>query len=99
MQHVTLIRYRAQNEERKFRLLQRIQCKWYNIGLLLSVPVNTIDSRKTDEEKCQDVLRKWLDNGSPQYPVDWASLMKVLQEVQMGTVADDLKEALDNQIV
>ena len=99
MQHVTLIRYQVQNEKREFRLLQKIQCKWYNIGLLLNVPVDTIDSRKTSEEKCREVVGMWLDNGSPQYPVEWASLIRVLEDVEMETVAEDLKEALSCQIV
>jgi len=51
------------------------------------------------EEKCREVVRMWLDNGSPQYPVEWASLIRVLEDVEMGTVAEDLKEALSCQIV
>lgn len=90
------MKYRARNEEAEFRLLEKIQCKWYNIGTLLSVPVDTIDSHKSNEEKCQEVVRMWLEKGSPEYPVEWASLIRVLQDVQMGTVAEDLKEALDN---
>ena len=54
---------------------------------------------KSNEEKCQDVVRMWLDKGSAKYPVEWSSLIRVLQDVEMGTVAEDLKEALDNCIV
>ena len=99
MRHITLITYQAHDGEAEFRLLQEIQSRWYDIGLELSVPVNTIDSRKTGEEKCRDVLRMWLENGSPQYPVKWGSLVKVLQKVQMRAVAYELRSALDNQIV
>ena len=99
MQHITLMKYQIQDEETEFRLLQKIQCKWYTIGTLLNVPVNAIDSHKSNEEKCQDVLTMWLDKGSAKYPVEWSSLIRVLQDVEMGTVAEDLKEALDNCIV
>ena len=36
----------------------------------------------------------WLENGSPKYPVEWASLIRVLQDVQMETVAEELRKAL-----
>ena len=98
MRHITLITYQAHDGEAEFRLLQEIQSRWYDIGLELSVPVNTIDSRKTGEEKCRDVLRMWLENGSPQYPVEWGSLVKVLQKVQMRAVAYELRSVLDNQM-
>lgn len=99
MQHMTLIKYRVHNETSEFRLLERIQGKWCEIGTLLGVPMNAIiGSHMTISEKCQEVVRVWLDKGSQIYPVEWESLINVLQDVQMGTVADDLREALDNQI-
>lgn len=98
MQHITLIKYKLQNEEKEFRLLQVIQHKWYDIGLLLGVPVTTIDSRKTNEEKCQDVLRMWMEKGSPEYPVEWGGLIKVLWDVEMRTAADELREALEHTL-
>lgn len=96
--HIILIKYRVRNEEKEFRLLQKVQQKWYDIGTLMGVPMNTIDSRKTDEEKCQDALQKWMERGSPKYPVEWASLIQVLQDVQMRTVAGELREALEHKI-
>lgn len=98
MKCITLITYQTHGREAEFRLLQEIQSKWYDIGLELNVPVNAMESHKTNGEKCQDVLRKWLENGAPQYPVEWDSLLKVLQKVQMSAVADKLREALNNQI-
>ena len=98
MPHIILIKYRVRNEEKEFRLIQMIQHKWYDIGTLLGVPMNTIDSRKTNEGKCQDVLKKWMEKGSPEYPVEWDGLIKVLQDVEMGVVAQELKEALEHKI-
>ena len=99
MQHILLIKYRAQNKETEFRLLQKIQHKWCDIGTLLGVAVDTIDDRKPNGEKCQEVVRMWLENGSPEHPVEWASLIRVLKDVEMGRVAEELREALDNCIM
>ena len=98
MRYITLIKYRKGNGEADFRLLQKIQRKWHDIGLeLLRTPVH-IESHKTDEEKCREVLTKWLERGSDEYPVEWGSLVKVLQNVEMNEVAEELREALNNQI-
>ena len=98
MKCITLITYQTHGREAEFRLLQEIQSKWYDIGLELNVPVNTMESHKTNEEKCRDVLRTWLENGAPRYPVEWDSLVKVLHKVQMRAVANELREALNYQI-
>ena len=98
MPRIILIKYQVRNEEKEFRLIQMIQHKWYDIGTLLGVPMNTIDSHKTNEEKCQDVLKKWMEKDSPEYPVEWDGLIKVLQDVQMRVVAQELKEALKHKI-
>ena len=98
MAHIILIKYRVHNEEKEFRLLQVIQHKWNEIATLLGVPVSTIDSRKTNGEKCQDALRMWMDNGSQRYPVEWGGLVKVLQDVEMRVVAEELREALEHKI-
>lgn len=100
MSHIILIKYQVYNEEKDFRLLQKIQHKWYVIGALLGVPVDTIDSyRSTDEEKCCDVLGMWMERGSPEYPVEWDGLIKVLQDVEMRAAARDLREALEHRIL
>jgi len=99
MQDIILIKYCVHNETSNFRLLEKIQGKWCEIGTLLGVPMSAvIGSHMTITEKCHEVLRVWLEKGSQEYPVEWESVIYVLQDVQMGTVADDLKEALDNQI-
>lgn len=99
MKHITLIKYRVHNETSQFRLLEKIQGKWFELGTLLDVPMNAIiESHKTVTEKCQEVVRVWLDKGSQEYPVEWDSLIKVLKDVQMKTVAEDLTKALENQI-
>ena len=97
MPHIIVIKYQVHNEEKEFRLLQRIQDKWNDIGTLLGVPVNTIDSCKKNEEKCKDVLRMWMDNGSQRYPVEWGGLIKVLQDVEMRVVAEEFIEALEHK--
>ena len=97
MRHIILIKYQVHNEKKEFRLLQVIQNKWYDIGILLGVPVDTIDSRKTNEEKCREILRMWMEMGSPEYPVEWDSLIQVLQDVQMRVVAEELRDALEHR--
>ena len=94
MHHIILIKYQKDGREVQFRLHDNIQSKWRQLAYLLGVPVDSIEG----EEKCLKVMEIWLRKSSEQYPVEWGSIVKVLQDIHMGEVAEELKEALDNQI-
>ena len=48
------------------------------------------------EECCYAVMRQWLDNGSPGYPVTWEGLIELLEDVDCAQVAEELKYAIDS---
>lgn len=81
LRYMTLIKYQKDGGEADFRLLQMIQRKWHDIGLELLHTSVHFESHKTDEEKCRDVLTRWLEEGSDEYPVEWGSIVKVLRKV------------------
>ena len=97
MQQIILIKYQVHKEEKKFHLLKKIQGKWENIGTLLGVSLNNINNYETNEQKCKYVLNEWLENGSSEYPVEWDGLIKLLQDVSMKVVAEELREALEHK--
>ena len=47
------------------------------------------------KECCYAVLRQWLDNGSPDYPLTWEGLLELLNDVNCSQVADELRDALN----
>lgn len=67
------------------------------MGIHLGIS-DRFDNYQETEEKCRGVLRKWLQNGSQQYPVKWDGLIRLLQDIELGEIANNLKKALDNII-
>lgn len=83
-----------------FKLKASIFHKWREIGNFV-VPSEKLEvwAKEKDAEACCDaVLLHWLKNSSPNYPVTWEGLYELLRDCDLGQVADDLKEAVDNTI-
>ena len=97
MSQLNLIRYKINNEQKEFRLVKEIQRKWEIMGIHLGVSDKFANYEKP-EEKCLGVLREWLQNGSEQYPVKWDSLIRLLQDIELREIANNLRKALDNII-
>ena len=101
MKNLTLIKWNnSQGKQQKLRIVQTICPKWRTIGNLLDISDPVLESMLSQyrgdlEECCYAVLRQWLDNGSPGYPVTWEGLLELLDDVDCSQVAEDLRDALD----
>ena len=88
-------------EIEKFRLKTSIMGKWRAVGNLIEVPRQQLEvwaKRKDDNECCEEVLSYWLDHPPPDYPATWEGLYELLNDSEIGQVAADLKEAVDNAV-
>ena len=100
MKNLTLIKWTdSQGKQHKLRIVQNICPKWRQIGNLLNISDSLLESilsqyRGDLEECCYAVLRQWLDNGSPDYPLTWEGLLELLNDVDCSQVADELRDAL-----
>ena len=84
----------------KFKLKSSIIHKWRDIGNLV-VPRQQLEvwaKRKDDKECCEAVLSHWLDHPPRHYPVTWEGLYELLDDSELGQVAIELKQAVDNAI-
>ena len=101
---LTLIEWRnKQGERKRFRLKELICHKWMEIGCLLEIPLPVLQSWETEHLKNQlkctnTVLSHWLENPTDYYPVSWAGLDRLLDNAELGQVAEDLKQALCNTV-
>ena len=81
-----------------FRLKTAIIHKWRDIGNLL-VPRQLLETWAKEKDAkacCDEVLSHWLDNPPPYYPATWEGLYELLNDSELGQVASDLKQAVDN---
>ena len=73
------------------------------IGCLLEIPLPVLQSLETEhlknQLKCTNaVLSHWLENPTDYYPISWEGLDRLLDNAELGQVAEDLKQALNNAL-
>ena len=69
------------------------------ISILFNIPAPVYNGweQGSQDEICHTVLQHWLDSGTGRYPTTWSGLIEVLEDVQLGEVAKQLKRALLNK--
>ena len=99
--NLTVIRWRNERGEvKKYKLKSSVMHRWRKIGNLV-VPRQRLEvwaKRLDDEECCEAVLSHWLDHPPRHYPATWEGLYELLDDSELGQVATELKQAVDNAI-
>ena len=54
----------------------------------------SLKNQKDPEPCCTDVVTKWLEDGSPHYPLTWGGVFELLDDLDETTLATELKNAL-----
>jgi hypothetical protein len=97
--NLTVIRWRNERGEvKKFRLKQSIMHRWRDVGDLV-VPRQLLEvwaNEKDTKARCTAVLSHWLDHPPRHYPATWEGLYELLDDSELGQVATELKQAVDN---
>ena len=101
---LTLIEWKnEQGEKKNFRLKQLICHKWKELGCLLDIPLSVLHSwekkyREDPMDSVNAVLSHWLENPTEYYPKSWEGLDRLLDNAELGQVAEDLKQARNNAL-
>ena len=100
--NLTLIDWRnEQGKKQQFRLKKLICHKWNDIGCLLEIPRPVLigweeQYRGHAINSTNAVLDHWFENPTEFYPLTWEGLDRLLNDAELGQVAEDLKQALTN---
>ena len=96
-EHPTLIELiRFQGRERCINIPQQIGANFMKFGIILLEDTNGARMQSTTHE-CRDspeqintkVLQEWI-TGRGRLPVSWNTLIEVLHDIDLGTLADDI---------
>lgn len=73
--------------------LSKVRAKWYDLGLRLGVPDETLDAIKsTQKHVVEDCMRAMLQTWQGQCPErDWSDIVRVLREMHRNDVADEVE--------
>ncbi len=82
------------------KVKDQMSVKWEEVGDLLELTparLRGIDSERRGIVRrcCRDVLMDWIKNGSPHYPPTWDGLIQLLIDLELSSIADTLKLALN----
>ena len=84
------------------KTVQQCSSKYYNIGVFLLSDFNAhivqslvMEHKNVNEDIMKAVFKKWID-GTGKTPISWNTLIKVLRQVELGTLADELQNAMSS---
>ena len=85
---------------KKFKLRASCIHKWKRIGYLVASrqQVEAWAKEKDADDSCEAVFSHWLDHPPSDYPVTWKGLYELLNDCDLGQVATELKDAVENAI-
>ena len=103
--NLELIKWKNERGEiKKFHLKNEICHKWERLGNLLEIPLPILKSmeqqyRGDARVSMTAVFQYWiLERPSDLYPLTWEGLDRLLNDAELGEIAEDLKQALNNHL-
>ena len=103
---VDLIKWEDENGvQRELRIYSKIAHMWERIATRLGFESGEIDAVKDDHRTSYScitaVLRRWFENArsllnARRYPKSWQGLINLLEDAELGEVAEELKKALSS---
>ena len=57
----------------------------------------SLKNHENPEPCCTDVVTKWLEDGSPHYPLTWEGVFELLDDIDEAILASELQNALHSQ--
>ena len=88
---------------RELRIYSKIAHKWRQIATRLGSELGEIESveenHRRNYSRITAVLRRWFENAkslpnASRYPKSWQGLINLLEDAELGEVAEKLKKAL-----
>ena len=101
-----LIKWEDENGvKRELRIYSKIAHKWRQIATRLGFELGEIESveenHQRNDSRITAVLRRWFENAknlanANRYPKSWQGLINLLEDVELGEVAEEVKRAISS---
>lgn len=95
---LSLIEWQSQEGKKQLQIKQTISSKWKEVGILLEIDHSLLDGwerqyMRDSQECCNAVLNHWLNNPCKSYPCTWDGVCHLLDNVQFGEIAAQVRSA------
>ena len=100
LRELVRLKYTEKGEEKKLQLIKEASHKWKNIASIISDDANKTrvleQQHPGDPYEClrQTLIDDFIDNKPEDYSQDWKGLIELLDDVDLKTLADKIKNAL-----
>ena len=99
MMTLTLLKWQEDGCNQRFRLILKVQSKWWDFGTLLGLTDELTTWEKEhqrDAGRCwTEVMTYWLNGGGGNdYPPTWEGLYTLLEDVKCVQIAKELRQAV-----
>lgn len=93
-----MIEWQSEEGKKELRIIQSISYKWYDIGIFLEIDSALLKGWQKQYshdcmECCRTVLEHWLNNPCKSYPHTWDGVCRLLDNVQFGELAEQVRRA------
>ena len=107
LHYLTLLKWKDQEEPEQIlqiEIVNKICTKWRILGNMMDIELGVLDSinKKNyfdDVKSCNEILKRWLEQGGGNYPVNWNGLCQILKDLKFSVAAEELKGAFNKKLI
>ncbi len=101
MSNLVLIKWTdSNNKEQRIQIISELSPKWSDISDLLGFRTALTQQIELNcnrvQDRCKEVMRLWLssEEGAYRYPTTWEGLIKLLEDIDLSSLASDVREVV-----
>ncbi len=101
MSNIVLLKWTdSNNKTQRIRIITELSPKWSDISDLLGFSTARIQQIRQDnsgvQDRCKEVMRLWLDSedGAYRYSTTWEGVIKLLEDIELSSLASDIREVV-----
>ena len=101
---MVLLKYTDKGKKEKLQIINKASHKWKDIASLICGDANVTtkleDKHRGDPNEClrQTFIGYFIDKKPQRYTQDWSGLIELLDDIDLETLAENVKRALDTKI-
>ncbi len=92
--------YDHNNKRQRIKIIEEMSYKWRDISYILGISLALTEQIELNyarvQDRCQEVIRLWLssEDGEYRYSTTWESLIELLEDIDLSTLATEIQDVV-----
>ncbi len=106
MRNLVLLKWTdSDHKKHRIQIISQLSPKWSDVSDLLGFSTARIQQIRQDnsgvQDCCKEVMRLWLDSEDRacHYPTTWEGLIELLKDIELSSLASDIREVVCQRTV